>query len=41
VENITSVLQGRADNFAVLATNVFARTPEGWRLVVHHATPQM
>ncbi len=41
VENITSVLQGRADNFGVLATNIFLRTPRGWRLITHHASPEM
>ena len=39
VENISSVLQGRADNFGVLATNIFVRTPQGWRMVAHHASP--
>lgn len=39
VENISSVLQGRADNFGVLATNIFVRTPRGWRMVAHHASP--
>ncbi len=39
VENITSVLQGRADNFGVLATNIFIRTGSGWRLIAHHASP--
>jgi len=23
----------------VIATNVYQRTPQGWRLVAHHATP--
>ena len=41
VENITSVVQGRADNFGVLATNIFIRTPGGWRLIAHHASPGM
>ena len=41
VENITSVLQGRADNFGVLATNIFIRTGSGWRLIAHHASPGM
>ena len=41
VENITSVLQGRADNFGVLATNIFIRAPGGWRLIAHHASPGM
>ena len=39
VENITSVLQGQANNFAVLATNIFVRTPQGWRMTAHHASP--
>lgn len=39
VENITSVLQGQANNFAVLATNIFVRTPQGWRMIAHHASP--
>ncbi len=38
VENITSVLQGRASNFGILATNIFVRTPQGWRMVAHHAS---
>ena len=41
VENITSVLQGRANNFGVIATNVFCRSDSGWRLVVHHASPNI
>ena len=39
IENISSVLQGQASNFAVLATNIFVRTPLGWRMVAHHASP--
>jgi len=23
----------------VLATNVYQRTPQGWRMVAHHASP--
>ena len=38
VENITSVLQGTASNFGVLATNIFVRTAEGWRVIAHHAS---
>ena len=41
VENITSVLQGRANNFGVLATNIFVRTAQGWRMTAHHGTPHM
>ena len=39
VENITSVLQGRASNFGILATNIFVRTPQGWRMTAHHGSP--
>ena len=39
VENITTVLQGQAGNFAVLATNIFVRTSQGWRITAHHASP--
>ncbi len=28
-----------AENVAVVATNVFVRRPEGWRLQVHHGSP--
>ena len=41
VENISSVLQGRASNFGILATNIFVRTDGGCRMVAHHASPQM
>ncbi len=41
VENITSVLQGRASNFGILATNIFVRTPQGWRMTAHHGSPQV
>ena len=39
IENISSVLQGRANNFGVLATNIFVRTPLGWRMIAHHTSP--
>ena len=39
VENITSVLQGRASNFGILATNIFVRTPQGWLMTAHHGSP--
>lgn len=41
VENISSVLQGRASNFGILSTNIFVRTPQGWRMIAHHASPGM
>ena len=37
-ENISSVVDGRASNFAVQATNAFVRTAEGWRIVHHHGS---
>ena len=39
MENISSVLQGTASNFGILATNIFVRTPLGWRMIAHHASP--
>ena len=41
VEHISSVLQGRASNFGVLATNIFVRTSQGWKLNAHHASSGM
>ncbi len=38
VENITSVVDVRASNFAVQATNVFVRGEGGWRMVHHHGS---
>lgn len=26
-------------NFCVMATNVYRRTPNGWRIILHHASP--
>lgn len=26
-------------NFAILATNVYRLTPDGWRIILHHASP--
>ena len=38
VEGITSVVQGRATNFSTFATNIFARSQSGWRMIAHHAS---
>ena len=38
VENISSVLQGQASNFGVFSTNIFLRSPQGWRVIGHHAS---
>ena len=39
VEGVTSVVQGRAANFSTFATNIFARHPDGWKMITHHASP--
>ena len=45
IEHISSVLQGRASNFGILATNIFIRAQgpgdTGWRMIAHHAAPNM
>ena len=38
VENITSVVDGRASNFAVQATNIFVRDKVSWLMVHHHGS---
>lgn len=38
VEQITLGKEGSAHGTAI-ATNVFMRTPSGWRMVMHHASP--
>ena len=38
IEHVT-VGDDREPRGAALATNVFLRTPSGWRMVVHHASP--
>lgn len=40
-ENILSHAEGRVAATSVLATNVFERTAEGWRLIHHHASHVM
>ncbi|MBI3637660.1 MAG: nuclear transport factor 2 family protein [Candidatus Rokubacteria bacterium] len=37
-ENILSQVRGQVSVTSVLATNVFTRAADGWRLVVHHAS---
>ncbi len=32
-------VEGQAQPAAVAATNVYLRTPAGWRMLVHHASP--
>ena len=40
-ENILSEVGGRVGVTAILATNLFERDDEGWRLVHHHASHQL
>jgi len=37
-ENILSGVAGRITVTSVLATNVFERSPDGWRMILHHAS---
>ena len=38
VKNITSVVDARAANFSVQATNIFASGESGWLMVHHHGS---
>jgi ketosteroid isomerase-like protein len=38
-ENITAANESDVGLAVAQATNLFQRTPDGWRLVVHHASP--
>jgi ketosteroid isomerase-like protein len=37
-ENIIAEVQDRVSVTAVLATNLFERGPDGWRMALHHAS---
>lgn len=37
-ENILSEVRGRISVTSVLATNLFERVPDGWRMIHHHAS---
>jgi len=37
-ENILSQIDGRVSVTSLLATNVFERVPDGWKMVLHHAS---
>lgn len=39
VEQVEVMLPDGLHQAVVLATNVYHKTPEGWRLVAHHASP--
>jgi len=38
IENILSETEGRVGVTSILATNLFERGPDGWRMVHHHAS---
>jgi ketosteroid isomerase-like protein len=37
-ENLNSSLQGQNYSAAILTTNIFQKTPEGWRMILHHGS---
>jgi ketosteroid isomerase-like protein len=37
-ENILSQVRGRVSVTSVLATNLFEHGPDGWRMILHHAS---
>lgn len=39
LEQITVQNEGQVQSATVCATNVYLKTPTGWRMVVHHASP--
>jgi ketosteroid isomerase-like protein len=39
LEEITVQNEGRLQSAAVYVTNVYLKTPAGWRMVAHHASP--
>lgn len=39
VENIFSVIEGHSLHSRVGCTHLFVRTPDGWRLTLHHGSP--
>ena len=39
IERIAVLTNEGAQQALVLATNVYQRTPQGWRMVAHHASP--
>ena len=41
IESITSVVEGQAQGFGVLATNIFVRSGDEWLVIAHHASPRL
>jgi ketosteroid isomerase-like protein len=38
-ENLNSSIQGQNYSAAILTTNIFQKTGEGWRMILHHGSP--
>lgn len=39
VENLMTVAGAQTAHSQVAATNLFLRTPDGWRMILHHGSP--
>ena len=39
IENVTSLVDGRATSFSARSTNIFAKSGDRWLMVHHHASP--
>jgi len=37
-ENLNSSIQGQDFSATILTTNIFQKTPEGWRMILHHGS---
>jgi ketosteroid isomerase-like protein len=37
-ENLTSSMQGQEYSAAILTTNIFQKSSEGWRMILHHGS---
>ena len=37
-ENLTSMIEGQNYSAAILTTNMFQKTSEGWRMILHHGS---
>ena len=37
-ENLNSSIQGQSYSAAILTTNVFQKTADGWRMILHHGS---
>ena len=37
-ENLNSSIQGQSFSAAILTTNVFQKTADGWRMILHHGS---